>query len=582
MPAFKNTRIRDVAFSIDKKLNVINANRNFANLFDVTDVKISIEPFMDVSDARNLKNFLSNIPEAGSHNFVLKLFSDTAEGDFIFETERTGKNSFFIKLYPFELAKENFDQMQKEILEFSSVLKTFERYYFVYDGQSFELKHTRLLTSIFRGSANEFKNYIATNFNLLLKDEQTAANFAALIFDIQKLKTKKTYDFLIENNKKITVLPKICQYKEKQIVVGTFLYDEEVTSEENLFTKSKDGLTDLFNKKAITEQAIHKINVLKEPCSLIILDIDKFKEFNDTFGHAYGDKVIIAVAGVIKDALKKDRTGIAGRIGGDEFLLILNTTEEEEIRKVTRGIRLGINWAVNTPELSSVVTCSMGVARSPLNATDYDSLFSLADKCLYIAKNKGRNCYIIYKPEIHDAVIIKNEKEKPLNKAGMFYNADAQAQQEILDLMYADCKKNLKEILEKMLAYMEISQITLYKTDEDGNFELALNTGKKHDFRTTYLNTFKDEYFYHFNSYNFLHLDNTTNLDTVDKRLHSMYAENNVSSIIEYVAKDENENITALICYDIYKPARTFAKEKVVFAILVAKFLTNSSIFDMM
>ena len=52
MPAFKNTRIRDVAFSIDKKLNVVDANRNFAGLFDVTDVKISIEPFMDSTDAK--------------------------------------------------------------------------------------------------------------------------------------------------------------------------------------------------------------------------------------------------------------------------------------------------------------------------------------------------------------------------------------------------------------------------------------------------------------------------------------------------------------------------------------------------
>ena len=62
MPAFKNTRIRDVAFSIDKKLNVVDANRNFAGLFDVTDVKISIEPFMDSTDAKNLKNFLLSFP----------------------------------------------------------------------------------------------------------------------------------------------------------------------------------------------------------------------------------------------------------------------------------------------------------------------------------------------------------------------------------------------------------------------------------------------------------------------------------------------------------------------------------------
>lgn len=595
MPAFTRTRINDASFSMNLELRVIDANRSFASLFDITDININLADYMDETDSSNLKFFLSNLPQNTTKIFFCSLKSIYDNVFFTLETTAKKKNLFFVKLHIFDFAKEAFVKVIQENLELKTVLKTFDRYYFIYDGHRFFIKFSKEQASVFRGSADEFKNYITVNFKIDLKGSVNQLQMAAMIFDIQKFKTKKVYKFLMENKKVVKICPEIYSADDYQLVIGTIALEEKNLFEENLYTKNKDGLTDMFNKKSITEQAIHKVDVLKEPCALIILDIDKFKDYNDTFGHAYGDKVIVAVANVIKDAVKD--IGVAGRIGGDEFMAIVNTNSEEDIRNITRNIRLGINWSITNPDASTVVTCSMGIARSPLNTRTYEELFRLADKCLYIAKNKGRNCYVIYKPEIHDKVIIKNEQALAQKASGKSYNDDADSQIAIVkmvnELVFGDAgylsnmnklipvdvdiktknqTQKLKEILDALRLYMEVTQVTLYKADKDKKLRALYISGDKKDFREEF---FCEDYFKYYNSYNFLHLDNTTNLDTIDKNIHKMYTENQVASVLEFVYKDNDGVPLAQISFDIYKPARTFEKSKVVFALTMAKVLTN-------
>jgi len=577
------------------ELRVIDANRSFASLFDITDININLADYMDETDSSNLKFFLSNLPQNTTKIFFCSLKSIYDNVFFTLETTAKKKNLFFVKLHIFDFAKEAFVKVIQENLELKTVLKTFDRYYFIYDGHRFFIKFSKEQASVFRGSADEFKNYITVNFKIDLKGSVNQLQMAAMIFDIQKFKTKKVYKFLMENKKVVKICPEIYSADDYQLVIGTIALEEKNLFEENLYTKNKDGLTDMFNKKSITEQAIHKVDVLKEPCALIILDIDKFKDYNDTFGHAYGDKVIVAVANVIKDAVKD--IGVAGRIGGDEFMAIVNTNSEEDIRNVTRNIRLGINWSITNPDAATVVTCSMGIARSPLNTRTYEELFKLADKCLYIAKNKGRNCYVIYKPEIHDKVIIKNEQALAQKASGKSYNDDADSQIAIVkmvnelvfgtagylpnmnklipvdvDIKTKNQTQKLKEILDAVRLYMEVTQVTLYKADKDKKLRALYISGDKKDFREDF---FCEDYFKYYNSYNFLHLDNTTNLDTIDKNIHKMYTENQVASVLEFVYKDNDGVPLAQISFDIYKPARTFEKSKVVFALTMAKVLTN-------
>ena len=319
--------------------------------------------------------------------------------------------------------------------------------------------------------------------------------------------------------------------------------------------------------------AIKKINEDKTPCSLMIIDVDKFKECNDTYGHIFGDRVLLAVSTCIQDAIKG--AGMAGRIGGDEFLVILDRTSEDDIRNVTRNIRTGIQWSITNVEPGSIVTCSMGIAKFPEQAKSYDELFELADKCLYIAKYRGRNCYIIYKPEIHDKILIENQQVDDRVASGLYFQENVDSQLEIFNAIGKIKKGNaesVKAVLKKILAYFRINKITVY----DENFELAYIVAKDEndtvDVRTGHLNS---NYFSYFNEFGFLHFDNVNVLNSIDGNRYGIYRSQGIASTIETICKDEKGEIKAFFCYDLYKPARAFKNETITQALIWAKMIAK-------
>lgn len=156
----------------------------------------------------------------------------------------------------------------------------------------------------------------------------------------------------------------------------------------------------VLNKAAITEYAKMAILSGSGSVHLIIVDLDNFKTINDTYGHMFGDEVLLKSSTVIKEAI--GNTGVLGRIGGDEMMLVLTQIKSHaELRNILRSIRTGIDWAHKGIHSDLKVTCSMGIATYPEHGNSYDEIFQLADRMLYIAKNKGKNRYVIYTPEIH-------------------------------------------------------------------------------------------------------------------------------------------------------------------------------------
>ncbi len=156
-----------------------------------------------------------------------------------------------------------------------------------------------------------------------------------------------------------------------------------------------DGLTSIANRRAFDieyDRTWKKCRRERMPLALIMVDIDNFKLFNDTYGHLSGDQTLIKIAEVIKGVIKRPGD-FAARYGGEEFVVILmNTTAEgaafvaEEIR--TRIEELGI---VNR-ETKNVVTVSLGVASVvPDNEMEPNELIDAADRALYKAKEYGRN-----------------------------------------------------------------------------------------------------------------------------------------------------------------------------------------------
>ncbi len=593
METFNQRRISDVSFVIDGNLNVLDGNRSFLRLFSITDPKICLSDFMESSDARNLSHYLEHFPKENSNlvqnpYFIVSLLpkKDGKTLSCLLFVERRADGAFSVDVKELSYSKVLLDKALLESREYRSLLQNFDAYYFVYDGGNFTLKNTKDSTNLFEGSAGDFEEYFSTNFQLSLINEDTKAQLAAMIADSIRLTANKIYKFLKADKELVTVHTVKTATRNNVLIIGSIATGgagEQLV--QNVYSEDKDGLTGLYNKKSITELAIQKINVAKNPVALIVMDVDKFKECNDTYGHAFGDKVLTAVSNCIKDAIKG--IGIAGRIGGDEFLIVLDKTEEDDIRTVTRNIRTGIQWSITATDPSSVVTCSMGIARHPLNAKNYDDLFQIADKCLYIAKSRGRNCYIIYKPEMHDPVIIHSEKNTNAVASGEYFGKSADSEIEIMSLLSGGAADPQKAV-EKLVDYIQVNAISVYDMTNPSDIgynrvfhceKKPLNSKtwtEKGDFRQEYFSAdgVNGEYFKYFNSNGFLHLDNTDVLDTIDQLKYEMYKENDIASTLEVCVKDANGIKRALVCYDIYKPSRTFPKEKIIFAIVAARLIS--------
>lgn len=152
-----------------------------------------------------------------------------------------------------------------------------------------------------------------------------------------------------------------------------------------------DGLSDMYNREAIKKE-INKL--LRRGMSyrrvLFIIDIDHFKELNDTYGHPFGDEIIQLVSKSLKHQF--DGKGIFGRLGGDEFIVFLNSIEkEEDIAK--EAMRLNQTFRDIENSKSCKLTCSIGIAKFPEGGYSFDTLYESADKALYYAKQQGRDTY---------------------------------------------------------------------------------------------------------------------------------------------------------------------------------------------
>lgn len=154
----------------------------------------------------------------------------------------------------------------------------------------------------------------------------------------------------------------------------------------------RDGLTGLYNHSAIKEQLGREIvrsNRLKTPLSFAMVDVDFFKNVNDTYGHAAGDRVLKKLARLLKQRLRG--TDIVGRYGGEEFAVIMTDTDAPHAAKVINEIRNVFSRLLHMSDHKEFnVTFSCGIA-DIRHYPDVKSLCEAADKALYEAKKKGRN-----------------------------------------------------------------------------------------------------------------------------------------------------------------------------------------------
>ena len=187
-------------------------------------------------------------------------------------------------------------------------------------------------------------------------------------------------------------------------VVGTFLniiansirIREFILTREINIQKDTDDMTGLKNKGAITK-AIN--DFLADPSEkqgfMFMLDIDRFKAINDTYGHDIGDNVIVQLGEYLKSKVKSDE--ILGRFGGDEFILVVKKTDDEYVaKKLADEIVKGASQFIRIPDTEDKISLSIGIALYHGEEKKYSELFKKADIALYESKADPDNRVYVY------------------------------------------------------------------------------------------------------------------------------------------------------------------------------------------
>ncbi|MFA5233239.1 MAG: GGDEF domain-containing protein [Sulfurimonas sp.] len=179
--------------------------------------------------------------------------------------------------------------------------------------------------------------------------------------------------------------------------------ESQILMEKLRDTSLRDGMTGLYNRRFL-EEIIDKImshaNRHKETYAVMMLDVDFFKMVNDTYGHDIGDKVIIALAKVLKNSIRE--ADLAIRYGGEEFVVLLSNATDEGAMAVAKKIHSAfgaLSFDVgNTEALKK--TISIGMAKFPTDGDTIWKCIKYADTALYVAKDTGRNKIVEFKPEM--------------------------------------------------------------------------------------------------------------------------------------------------------------------------------------
>lgn len=160
-----------------------------------------------------------------------------------------------------------------------------------------------------------------------------------------------------------------------------------------------DALTGVLNRREffnLGEQEIARALESNQPLSAILLDLDHFKQINDTYGHAVGDQALIEITRILRESLRQGE--LIGRYGGDEFAIIVPGSTQEAAKQIAERLLEKLNkHTVATRKVSISITSSLGIAElAQSRAKNLDELLELADEALYRAKHAGRNRFAAF------------------------------------------------------------------------------------------------------------------------------------------------------------------------------------------
>lgn len=236
------------------------------------------------------------------------------------------------------------------------------------------------------------------SFSQLIKEETDLSSYQQVCKHLQKhLQWKGELKIKQANGSAFIAFTRIDAVKRSDGTIAQYVcvlsdFTERKKYEQELrFQAEYDALTQLPNRKLFFHRlqlALQGAKRYLHSVALLYLDLDKFKWVNDSLGHGRGDEVLFEVAQKLKEHVREVDT--VARIGGDEFVIILNGTSQELIESTIQRILESINLPIRQNKTEFYVTASIGVAMFPEDAQDTEKLVLLADQAMYKAKRMGK------------------------------------------------------------------------------------------------------------------------------------------------------------------------------------------------
>lgn len=291
-----------------------------------------------------------------------------------------------------------------------------------------------------------FHNKMWETITGVTEREDSFEEFQRCIFKDDKAKVNKAIQKLLEENIPYSIEYRMIRPSDQKLI---WIWDRGIVLEHNdqgeplwvvgiiqditdkILNQKKieslafyDVLTQLPNRALLQDRMTQAIENFKRSQiygAVLFLDLDKFKQLNDTYGHQAGDNLLIEVARRIQSILRVEDT--VSRFGGDEFVVLITTLNSDlfNASKIAENIANNIRETINTPYLLNIngkdihynISASIGIALIDSVDLDADELLQLADVALYKAKESGRNNCVIFDPEMQQKLnrITKLEKE---------------------------------------------------------------------------------------------------------------------------------------------------------------------------
>lgn len=399
--------------------------------------------------------------------------------------------------------------------EYHAYFSLLEEIFLMYDPETH-------LATFFTGSGEDkivlwqgdLDDFVNNSIRENVIDGASRSDFEALARDVKDLKRKFNYTVYGKSDlegdfRKIVIHGKTVRIgsRNRKVIATIMILGEDLSVSSKSQEYERDTTTDLLTKSAITDYARNAIaNADGRLVHLCIIDLDNFKTINDTFGHMFGDQVLAVAANILKEAV--GNKGVCGRIGGDEMMAVIEDVPSGgDLRFILRAIRTNVEYYYKGKLDGVNLTASIGVCTAPYHARNYDDAFKIADKMLYYAKEKGKNRYIIYTPEIHGDVlhegVVKKTAHGPkiVNKIaltmrimeGFYKNASKTAYQIMLREVI-----EAYQLVEVDIFYGELNHCFIGQRVLEDGYEQVNSTSSLGDASIEYV--LKDDFSNHFDS----------------------------------------------------------------------------------